>query len=64
MKNIAVAVALMFGLAALAVGTPADAKGMNNARYAACVKKHAKRYSFSPGWIWIADHCYFGRLGY
>jgi len=64
MKKIAVAAALIFGLGALAVATPADAKGFNNAKYIACHKRMNSRYSYSPGYVFMLNDCYSSRMGY
>jgi hypothetical protein len=64
LKMVIVAAAFVFGLAALAIGTPADAKGFNNAKYVACYNRYAPRHGYSPGWVFIPDYCYEGRLGY
>ncbi|HKN11359.1 MAG TPA: hypothetical protein VJ376_18040 [Pseudomonadota bacterium] len=64
MKKIAVAAAVLFGLGALAVATPAEAKGFNNAKYIACHKRMASRYSYSPGYVFMVNDCYYGRMGY
>ena len=61
MKKIAFVAALAFGLGTLAIGTTANAEGVNNARYAACYKKLAKQYNWSPAFVFIVDQCHYGR---
>ena len=62
MKKIAIAVALVFGIGALGVSTPADAakKGVDSARYRACWKKVMPQRSYGPGAIVSVDRCYRG----
>jgi len=64
MQGIGVAAVFGLGLGVLALGTLAEAKGFNKARYEACYKKYAPKHGYSPGWIFIPDYCYEGRLGY
>jgi hypothetical protein len=37
---------------------------LNVARYVACNKKLSPKYSYSPGYPFMVDDCYTGRMGY
>jgi hypothetical protein len=39
-------------------------KPFRAARYTACFKRMSPKYGYSPGFLFMVDDCYLGRLGY
>jgi|HubBroStandDraft_6_1064221.scaffolds.fasta_scaffold1022020_1 hypothetical protein len=39
-------------------------KPFRAARYIACNKRMYSKYGYSPGYLFMVDDCYLGRLGY